>query len=424
MAVYPYSTPALLALLAKFVILHLSRRAEVQGAQAHIFRFAVVLSILLNFAEITVLQKLSDMGTYLAAVGYYATSALFAAALVQLTVSISFENWKSRRLLLFCGAIYAYCLALFFLFIFRTPALITEIKDFRGYTVLGSPGPYYWLYETLLIVSMVLFLILPVIGIRNARSALTRGRCKLWLVGAAPFALVVIVIVLLLHAGFHWFNSTVTTPLLITLLLGSAGYATHCNRIVELDFYVPGSKARRFKSALYQKLANLGRELRALDSLELMLERVADALGCAVVLKFSDGNTVRTRSCGEKLADFPRHELRDVRRITLQNEHGISETTRALMRVHGVGAIVPFFPRSGASCWLLFGEHFTEHVYSASDFAALDRLLQKIAGLLLDSIATRDRLLGTERRINELEDGCRRLEAQIASQLGKLRGAI
>jgi DNA-binding protein Fis/ElaB/YqjD/DUF883 family membrane-anchored ribosome-binding protein len=75
------------------------------------------------------------------------------------------------------------------------------------------------------------------------------------------------------------------------------------------------------------------------------------------------------------------------------------------MKNHGVAAIVPFHPHSKhAQGWLLLGESFSEHVYTARDFRLVEQLFDKMSDLFLDQVlAMRAQLSDAAKQIRVLE---------------------
>lgn len=414
----PYSIPALLAFLAKLVIFYYSRRALLQTTETRIFRLAILASLVMNVAEFVLLQKFSYQSTYVSVITYYAVSTLLVASVLHLAIAISFENWNSDRLLPVYAVVYGSALALSFMFIFLTSALITEIQDFRGYSATIRPGPFYWIEEIFVAFGLVGSLILPLFGLRSSRIANRRSQCKLWIAVASPLVLLVIAVIVLRHMDIRWFNITVTSPPLITLLLAGVGYAIHNSRIIELDFYIPWSRARKVKTKLYQNLNDLGHELRRVPSFQALLDRVAEVLQCPVALVSNFNLALASAGADKTVLHFPVAELADIERVTVINE--ISErqrSIRGLMVKHRVAAIIPLFPYSRSiSFWLLCGEPFGQRVYSVLDFKILQRLLERLSGLLLDKVMQLDPEVHTQNPLERPGTGGQELQTRSEEQ--------
>ena len=387
MTIYAYSIPAILALIAKVVILYFSQRAEVQDDRTVIFRLALVLSIAMNVGEVAFLQKPFDSAVMYGALIYYAAHIPLMAFLVHLAISISVDNYRSRRFLPVYTFIYGYALALEILLLF-TSRLIEGIEDFNGYTATRVPGPLFWLYELFMLISFAALLSLPIFGLSRRRGAVARPKCKLRLALGRPLAFLVVAVLVLLHFKIRWFNATVTAPLLIALFLAAVGYATHKRRIIELDFYIPWSRTRKGKIALYQLLAALAREIPKIESTEKLLSRFSKILGCPVFLVGRGLGFFSSTDLHGSAYRFPKPALNKIHRVTVADEIRDTEPEiSALMKRHRVAAIVPFFPHSQSGAfWLLFGEPFGQRVYTPLDFRMIEGLFGKMAGMFLDKM--------------------------------------
>lgn len=410
----PYSIPAVVAFLAKLIIFYSSRRAVLQTTETRIFRLAILISLFLNVAEFMVLQKLSYGTTYASVIAYLSVSTLLVASVLHLALALSFDNWKSAQFLPVYVVVYGSALVLSLMFIFFTPLLIADIEDLRGYTVTVRPGPFYWLEETFLILGFLGMLILPLLGLRPDRAKNRRSQCKLWIAVASPLVLLVVTIVVLHHLNIRWFNVTVTSPLLLTLLLAGIGYSIHNPRIIELDFYIPWSKARKLKTRLYQNLNDLGHELRDGRSFQVLVDRIAGVLQCPVTLISNFNLALASTGSDRTILQFPVSQLAELERVTVINEIEVHRPVGELMSQYHLAAIIPLFPYSRSiSFWLLCGEPFGQRVYSTLDYKVLQQLLERLAGLLLDRVMQFDpEVHAAEALLTQTDKQCRNLELQ------------
>lgn len=383
-----YSIPAVLALLTKAAIFYFSQRATSQPIQGRIFRIALGLSILLNVAEIVVLQKISPQIDYWGGVFYYAISTLLLPLLVHLAISLSFDNWDTRRFIPTYVLLYGVAIAICITFVFFTPLLMTGARDLGGYTATAIQGPFYWVYRTFLMSSLISLVLIPAIGLRGNRPESKRSQCKLWILAVSPLVLLIGVITYLLHLGIHRFNATVTTPLLIALFLGTLGYIVHNARVIELNFYIPWSSARRSKEGLYKKLNELSGELPHFECLQELLNRIANILGCPIALVLSDNSVFAATNLGKTSSLPSTEQLRQFTRLTVIYEtNDISPSSHEIMLRHNIEAVIPFFPYSNTgACWMICGPPFSQHIHSALDFRVLQRLFEKLSGLLIDQV--------------------------------------
>lgn len=392
MYISPYSIPAILALLAKAGILYFSRRAVVQPIQARMFRAAVALSMFLNVAELAVLQKISTHIDYWGGVVYYAASTMLLPLLVHLAISISFDNWNTRRFLRVYILMYGSALVIAVIFVFFTPLFMTGARGLGGYTATAIQGPFYWVYRIFLLSSLICLLLIPILGLRSTRPENKRSQCKLWILAVSPLVLLIGTITYLLQARIFWFNATVTAPLLIAFFLGTIGYIIHNTRVIELSFYIPWSSARRAKGGLYQRLNELGGQLGQVSSAQELLIRVANILACPVTLVLSDKQTLTGTDITRNTRVPSRDELRQFTRLVVISEtRDIPAPLRDIMLRHTIDAVVPFFPYSSTSpCWILFGAPFSRCIFSALDFKVLQELFEKLSGLLIDQLIQLD----------------------------------
>lgn len=391
-AIYPYTLPALLAFLSKIAILLFSLRAERRNFQTRLFVAGLLVSMVINVAEIAVLQRL--LAPEQAVTLHYAAHILTLALLAHLAVSISFDNLSEKLLATAVTAIYGYALMLEGLLIF-TPALIAGVEPMGNYTFTRVPGPLYWLYEFFVLASMLAITVLPARGLRSGREHAARNRCKLWLALSTPLAILILTILVLLHLEYRWFNATVTTPLLTALFLAAVGYAVHHRRPIDLNFYLPWSRLKKFKTRLYMQLVGFDRAIPRFRTVDQLLERLATILGCPVAL-IGPHAALHSTPTDSALARFPLPALRGLDQMVVADEtRETSPRFHTLMVRHGVAAIVPFFPHSSAARhWLLLGNPFSRSISMPQDFKQVERLFGRIGGLLLDRLLQINRRSG------------------------------
>lgn len=384
MVIYPYTLPALFAFISKIVILVLSLRAERQNFQTRLFIAALIASMVINVAEVVGLQNL--IAPERMVVLHFAAHIMMLALLVELAISISLDELSNELFSKIRLVIYGYASLLEVLLLF-TPMLISGAEPLGDYTYTRIPGSLYWIYELYVVTTMVAIMLLPVWGLRRDRDIAMRNRCKLWVVLSAPLVVLVLIIIGLLHFGIHWFNVTVTTPLLIATFMAAVGYAVHHQRPIDLNFYLPGSRIKTFKINLYTKLADFSREIPRIRNIGRLLRQLAAILKCPVAL-VSQRAVLYDTSKTSKLPSFPISALHDIGHMTVANEVRESDPSLyALMVQHSVAAIVPLFPHSKAARhWLLLGEPFSRSIYMPQDFREIERVFGRIAGLLLDKL--------------------------------------
>ncbi|MBI3574616.1 MAG: hypothetical protein HY083_03020 [Gammaproteobacteria bacterium] len=345
--------------------------------------------MVINIAEVAVLQKLTDPA--FAVTLHYTAHILTLALLAHLATCVSLDRFTGRLFSITGMVIYAYALILVILIVF-TPILIAGVEPIGNYTYTRIPGPLFWIYELFMLICLAAITVLPAWGLRKGRDETARNRCKLWLALSTPLVVLVLTVLVLLHFGFRWFNATVTTPLLIAMFMAAVGYTMHHYRPIDLNFYLPGSHVKKFKTRLYAKLATFSREIPHFRTVNRLLEQLATILGCPVAL-VSQHIVLHDTSANSKLSSFPISALHDIRRMMVTSEIRECEPRlHALMSQYSAAAIVPLFPHSSAGRhWLLLGKPFSRSIYMPQDFRHIERLFGMIAGLLLDKLLQTDR---------------------------------
>ena len=381
----PYSIPAIVAFLGKLAIFVASRRALLQDTRTELFRIAVLLSLGLNVAEFIILQRFSDSADFNGAIAYYAISALVVPFLVHLAVSLSIDSWNRPPFRGTLALTYGPGILLAAGFVFSTPLFLKGVEDLRGYTVTGIPGPLFSVHEAFLICSFVAMVAFPIAGLRRSRNQSRRDQCKLWLVATVPLAVLVITVLTLLKLNIRWFNVTVTSPLLIASMFATIGYVIHKRPIIELDFYIPGSRGRKTKKEFYRELNHLEQHATHTTSLSQLIENIGEVFKCPVVLVTNGGLTHASSSSPESLRLLSATALMEIRQIVLIDDPWVSPALTNAMRHATAVAIIPFFPNTARLCfWLICGAGFDRHIHSALDFKRLKILFDQLAGLLLE----------------------------------------
>lgn len=379
-----YAAPAFLALIAKLAILYLARRSDIRNAQTRLFAAAAFCSIVLSAAEISGLQRLFASSPRYEATIYFVASVSMMAIFAHLAIAIGGDDTRYRRRALFTVPLYGYAIALM-LMLLSTPLIVVGVEPFRGYTVTRVPGRLYGLYELFLVATSTIMVFFPGRGVLTLKG-LARSRCVWWLVGAIPLVALIVVVVTLLHFEVRWFNSTVTAPLLVTALLGSVGYSVHNRRIVEVDHFLPWSKTKKIKGALYSGLIELANYPHSVTTLDDLVNRISVILRCSVAL-LGNGGTVLANAGFEQL-DLSDNDLRGIHQTLVVDEMSLS--ARALhqqLNSNGIGLVAPFFVGSRTSaCWLILGRSCRDAVHAPRDFRVLEELFRRSAGAILDQL--------------------------------------
>jgi hypothetical protein len=391
MLLSPYTIPALIALVAKLILLFFALRpARLHGALAKLFAVEVLLSIGLSATEVGVLQARAldvdpDSAFRYFGYTYFIICVPLLAVLAHLATLISLDNPTPRQKLAIYVTVYGFAALVEVLLVF-TPWVISGFERLGTYSYTRVAGPLYWLFEWFVATNVLATVLLPIYGLRSGRAELARSRCKLWIATTTPIAILVLGVVALLHFRVLVINVTVTLPILLTLHLAFVGYAIHNRRIIDLDFYRPGSRVRREKMRFYQRLLGFLREPNPPDTKVHIAERLATLLDCKVVL-FDQDNCYTSPTKGNLLSQFPKSELEKIREPAIAGEiENLHPQLIQRMREHGVAAIFPLFAhsRSGAH-WLVVDEGFSRRIHTPMDFQIVGRLLKHAAGWCLDN---------------------------------------
>lgn len=120
------------------------------------------------------------------------------------------------------------------------------------------------------------------------------------------------------------------------------------------------------------------------------------------------------------LPDLQLHDIRETL-ITREAEHTLGRR----LKQQGVGAIVPLFTTSSAvRCWLVFGQGFDTHFYTPADFEMLERVVKRVAGLLLDEVARSQSPDGFKSRRPESQSATGSEGGSLVEQLARYEASL
>lgn len=417
-----YAIPALIALAVKVGVYVYVRPNALRNRQTRLFLLLLIALSIHNLSELTYFLTVDGQKPEAPAGGY----AVFGAGIMGLAFALHLalllaRDWPphQRRYLYL---LYAPAAVLEFL-LWSTPSLVAGFEPVN-YTYQRVPGSLYFLFEYYVLGYSWAVIALLAFGAFRQNTGVKRLKNRLMVIALVPTGLLVTAVITIQHVGLKTFNATFTLPLAITFFILVAAYATHQYRLFDITFYVPGSKVRARKTAFYRRIRTLIAEIADLDSVNAAVNRLADTLQCPVSLI---GGKKSVLAAGEAryMTEFPQTELRESKQIVVADE--IADTqpqTHALMRRHGIAAIVPFSrPTSrNASGWLLLGNTFSEQVYSSLDFHLVEQLFDKMAELFVDKLLTvRSQLAGTNRQIHVLRGQQQTLAMRLARLTGENR---
>jgi DNA-binding protein Fis len=413
----PYVIPALLALTAKAVIFFYARFSGQRNLETRLYLLFLFALSIQNLAEVTFFtakaQNLaSPPGGLLYFVGTIAALALFLhLALVLATDKYPRGLRDPITVLIYLPAV------ILELLLWSGNQLVIGLEPF-AYTYTKIPGPLYFLFELYTLSYVCAGAGLLLYGGRRQLSATKRLKSRIMFLSLLPtFVVVVSVIGLQHYSSLRTFNTTFILPVALTFFLAVSAYATHHYRLFDIEFYIPWSKIRKRKTAFYDRIRGMIAEIADLGSVNQVVGRLADTLRCPVALVGGNRPVLASAGNTPALAEFPSEELHKIDHIVVANE--IAEAmprTHALMKQHGVAAIVPFYPHSQtASSWMLLGEAFSEEVYTPRDFHMVEQLFAKLSDLFLDKlIVMRTQLANAQRQARALDQRLLKTEENLA----------
>lgn len=417
-----YELPSLIALLFKLGLLTYAARSPVKNSLTKAYLWLLALLSLHNFLEFAGFIYYYSHGLVPAVqtFGFIYVALLIPAIAVLLHVSLRLSldqsSFKGREHYLLW--LYLPIIPLEYLLIF-TDQLVLGFKPFL-YTILRVPGPLYSLFETYAVIYLLAALSNLVYGARASRTpVIARTRNQLWLLALAPTVFLLVYLIVANHFGWTKLTSTFYLPITLTFFLVVTTYATHQYRLFDIEFYIPWSKIRKRKTALHARMREVVSEIAGLSSSQQALNLLASMFSTPVALHVGNEKPVLSlHGGGQQMADFPLQGLRKLdKKIIVAYEIAEQDPdTYSLMKRHGVGAIVPFYPHTkNASGWLLLGGNFSEQVYTPLDFRLVEQVFARLADMFLDRlVAQRAALTEARREIRTLGKQHLRLTAEVA----------
>lgn len=382
-----YAIPAFLALFAKVVIFYYARKTGTRNFLTRLFVWLLVILSLQNVSEIALFASHAQNLIHPFGGVLYFSSVILALSMLLHIVLILVLDWPQSKLQQKITWWLYFPVIPLELLLWFTPWLISgfQITSF-GYREI--PGPVYFILEFYVFFLPLVILALLAYGNRKSEFPWRKLKNRLMLIGMLPPLVVVLSVVILQHFGIYVFNATATLPLAVTFFLAVTAYAIHRHRLFDIQFYIPGSKIRRRKTAFYNRIKNMIAEIAELKSINDVINRLADTLSCPVVLVTGNKPVIAAAANAQYMAKIPHKILSNIDHIVVANEISSEKPERfRVMQKYGIAAIVPFYPYSRhASGWLLLGESFSNQVYTSRDFRLTEQLFEKMADLFLDKL--------------------------------------
>lgn len=401
-----YGIPSLIALIFKGVLLAYGFKSPRRDSLTKTYLALLVLLSVYNLIETFGFVHYRDHGLtpLVQQLGFAYIALLIAsiAVILHLSLRLSYDFSADKQLWLFL--LYVPVVILEYLLLF-TDKLVLGFEPFL-YSILRIPGPYYFLFETFAVGYTLAAVANLIVGARGSRSSFQRTRNRLWLFAISPMALLLAYLITANHFGWTKLTSTFYVPLAMTFFLVVTSYATHQYRLFDIEFFIPWSRVRKRKTVFYQRIQAMIAEIANLGAVDKAVEKLSETLRCSVALVGMNKPVLALANAPTFMAEIPADVLRKFDHIVVANEIADAlPDVHAVMKNHGVAAIVPFHPHSKhAQGWLLLGESFSEQVYTARDFRLVEQLFDKMADLFLDQVlAMRAQLSDAAKQIRVLE---------------------
>lgn len=383
------SVPALIALAIKLLLFLYALKSPIKSANSRLYLALLFCLGLHNLSEVAILTYYPRYGLDATLSGYgyfyFVTFIPFIALVLHLSLRIGFERFATFRapvLLIYVPAVLLEILLIF------SNQLVQGFVPMNQVTIVRDPGPLYFLLETYVVIYLCASLANVALGARGAaRPMLARVRARWWLIALAPMASLMVYLIVARHFGLTRISSTIYVPLAQSWFLLISIYATYHYRLFEIDFYIPGSKVRTRKQALYHRIEAVTAEMTALSNVPRAVAALARVLACPVAL-IGPPKPILALIGAAHLAAVPEEALRNVKRLTVAHEveHRDPLLYTALRR-HGIAAVAPFFPDNpSARAWLLVGENFHEKIYARTDFTEVEKVFERLGALFLDRL--------------------------------------
>jgi DNA-binding NtrC family response regulator len=425
MSISLYSIPAILVLVAKVALFFYARKSSVRDPAAILFLVFLSALTVQNIAEIGILNfhgaEIVGRDELFNGYLYFAASVVALAALVHLTLILALD-WGTRTgSTALATLLYVPALVMVGL-LFTTDYIIAGFRQLN-YTYGQIAGNGYWLFEIYVLVYCLTTLVLMYYGAGRQATSSKRLKNKLMGYGMLPMGAIIALVMVMERQGLDpEFNTTATLPIGITVFLAITAYAIYQFRLFDIDFYIPGSRVRKRKTAFYDRIRKLVSEIAELPSASAAVSLLADVFKCPIVLLDENRKVLASAGNVHNMNQLSAATLAQLTHILVREEVSTSmPQMHQDMARHHVSAVVPFYPGSrSASGWLLMGESFTEQVYSPMDFKLVEQVFDKMADLFLEGMVSAreekddmaQRLLKLEAQQEQLRSAYQKLEQE------------
>jgi len=238
--------PSLTALGIKLWIFLVSRGALFKNNPLLAFFLCALFA--LNLSELLILLNVRTADHALPLMmAYYVAAIYSAAALLMLALSlIQPGRYLNLGIMIVASGVAVLTLI---------PGVFLQGAESIGYSLIRVPGEHFWVLQSFLFVTLFAAVGAMFHGALKSKDRLARKRSIALLLSAAPLALVAIVIVFAMSAGYL-LNATVILSFVTTITLGILIYTESRYRLFLFLSYVPNTRENKIRKAI----ANLVRE--------------------------------------------------------------------------------------------------------------------------------------------------------------------
>lgn len=285
-----YILPALVALVAKLVILFYAQRSP---GQSRMFFSLVLILACHNLCEVLIFLEFSSGERY------EILSAYYVATIWALCFLLIYANEVSRATILKFKTPLIATSVVITLFLVFSNAIIDGGRSI-GYVMTAIKGPFYWVFQVFALVMLISTFVLLSAGYKRAKNHLIEIQTLNVLIALAPVMIVCFAIIALMNMGFD-INATAVLPLATTLFLLMTLKNEAEHRLTDVRRFLPFSIERKTSNEIMDIYTQYARDQISYRDSVNQIERLL------VLHKYSksDGNASETA----ELMGVPRSSL-------------------------------------------------------------------------------------------------------------------
>jgi len=244
-----YVIPALVALIAKVVILVVAYRS-IQKSRAF-FNMVVVFAIH-NLCEVLIFFKFGGGNIGYVLIAYYIASVWGLA--LMLFYALKASRYDNRYLTLGVIAV----AAVISVFMGSTSLLIGGERAI-GYALTAVRGPFYWTFQLYSLVMYAVVVSVLIHGYRRAQAHTTEIQCLSILCALAPLMLFGCIIMILMNLGYA-VNATGVLPIATSAFLAIILLGESKHNLTDVRRFLPWSPEKRTSNEIMDIFSNYARD--------------------------------------------------------------------------------------------------------------------------------------------------------------------